>query len=100
MSKFVIEGARVFNGEKVIGVHNVEVDDGRIIRVGGAASLGVKQVDGSGATLLPGLIDTHTHSDVETLTHALRFGVTTEMDLFSFPQTMEPVRRAVTERTD
>jgi imidazolonepropionase-like amidohydrolase len=100
MTLFAIEGAEVFDGERSIGVQTVTVRGDRIVGVGAPAPAGAEVVDGSGATLLPGLIDAHTHADLETLEHALRFGVTTELDLFSFPQKMGPVRRAATERTD
>lgn len=100
MTRYVIEGARVFDGEQPIGVRTVEVEGTRIVAVGAAAPATAERVDGNGATLLPGLIDAHTHADVETLGQALRFGVTTEFDLFSFPHTMHPVRRAAAERTD
>jgi imidazolonepropionase-like amidohydrolase len=100
MSHFVIEGARVFDGERFTGVRTVEVDGPLITAVDGPVPAGVERVDGHGATLLPGLIDAHTHADLETLGHALLFGVTTEFDLFSFPQTMTAVRRAVAERSD
>ncbi|MGF6886407.1 imidazolonepropionase-like amidohydrolase [Nocardia sp. GAS34] len=100
MARYVIEGARVFDGEQLIGVRTVEVQGSRIVAVGAPVPAAAERVDGSGATLLPGLIDAHTHADLETLGHALRFGVTTELDLFSFPQTMAEVRRAAAERTD
>jgi imidazolonepropionase-like amidohydrolase len=100
MSRFVIEGARVFDGETSIGTRTVEVDGARIVALDGPTSPGLERVDGRGATLLPGLIDAHTHADLETLGHALLFGVTTEFDLFSFPQTMTRVRREAAVRTD
>ncbi|GAA4495723.1 amidohydrolase family protein [Actinoallomurus oryzae] len=100
MTRYVIEGARVFDGEQLIGVRTVEVEGARIVAVGAPAPAAAERVDGSGATLLPGLIDAHTHADLETLGHALRFGVTTELDLLSFPQAMDAVRRAAAERTD
>jgi imidazolonepropionase-like amidohydrolase len=100
MTRYVIEGARVFDGEQLIGVRTVEVEGSRIVAVGAPVPAAAERVDGSGATLLPGLIDAHTHADLETLGYALRFGVTTELDLLSFPQTMEALRRAAAERTD
>jgi dihydroorotase-like cyclic amidohydrolase len=39
-------------------------------------------IDGSGTTLVPGLIDAHAHvRNLEDLSDALRFGVTTVLDL-------------------
>jgi cytosine/adenosine deaminase-related metal-dependent hydrolase len=88
LTRYVIEGARVFDGEQLIGVRTVEVEGSRIVAVGAPVSAAAERVDGRGATLLPGLIDAHTHADLDTLGLALRFGVTTEFDLFSFPQEM------------
>ncbi|MFB9908956.1 amidohydrolase family protein [Allokutzneria oryzae] len=81
MAVTAITGARVFDGEKALGVRTVVVADGRITRVGGDAPDGSEIVDGSGATLLPGLIDAHVHSGPGTLALALRFGVTTELEM-------------------
>ncbi|MFD6160984.1 amidohydrolase family protein [Nocardia sp. NPDC060256] len=100
MAGYVIEGARVFDGEQSLGVRTVQVQGSRIVAVGALVPAGVERIDGGGATLLPGLIDAHTHTDVEMLGYALQFGITTELDLFSFPQTMDAVRRAAAERTD
>ncbi|MEY9933840.1 imidazolonepropionase-like amidohydrolase [Catenulispora sp. GP43] len=100
MARYVIEGARVFDGDRLIGVRTVEIDGPRIVAIDGPVSPGAESVDGRGATLLPGLIDAHTHADVEALGHALRFGVTTEFDLFSFPQKMAETRRAAAVRHD
>ena len=40
-------------------------------------------IDGTGKTLLPGLIDSHTHVWPGSLESAIVFGVTTELDMFS-----------------
>jgi imidazolonepropionase-like amidohydrolase len=40
-------------------------------------------IDGRGRTLLPGLIDAHVHVFAAAQADALRFGVTTELDMFS-----------------
>ncbi|WP_116204601.1 amidohydrolase family protein [Amycolatopsis circi] len=100
MNRFVITGARVFDGENSLGVVDVEVADGRIASVGGSRPAGVDLVDGSGATLLPGLIDAHTHTDAESLRQALTFGVTTEFDMLSMPEQMIPLRRRAATSND
>lgn len=42
-------------------------------------------VEGSGKTLLSGLIDSHTHICGDALAQGLVFGVTTELDMFTDP---------------
>ncbi|MGV9299164.1 amidohydrolase family protein [Amycolatopsis sp. NPDC003676] len=100
MDHFVITGARVFDGETSLGIVHVEVADGRIASVGGDRPDGVEVIDGTGATLLPGLVDSHTHTDAQSLRQALAFGVTTEFDMLSMPEQMIPLRRQVSASND
>jgi imidazolonepropionase-like amidohydrolase len=82
---FLVRDARVFDGERLIAATDVYVHDGLIERVGRRLRPppGVTIVDGAGRTLLPGLIDAHTHSWGDARRDAIRFGVTTELDMFS-----------------
>ncbi len=82
---FVIRKARVFDGHKVLDQADVWVEKGKIKAVGKDLSVPsqVKIVDGSGDTLLPGLIDAHTHAWGDALKEAEVFGVTTELDMFT-----------------
>ena len=81
MAVTAITGARVFDGEKALGVRTVVLDGRRIRQVGGEVPEGAEVVDGRGATLLPGLIDAHVHVAPGALALALRFGVTTELEM-------------------
>jgi imidazolonepropionase-like amidohydrolase len=83
-NSFAIRGVRVFDGRSVLAHANVVVRDGRILAVGRFASIpeGVRVIDGRGRTLLPGLIDSHVHVFPGAQADALRFGVTTELDMF------------------
>ncbi|SPL88493.1 amidohydrolase [[Actinomadura] parvosata subsp. kistnae] len=82
---FVIAGARIFDGVRLLGAGNVVVSGGRIRSVtsGGAVPQGMPVHDGRGRTLVPGLIDSHTHYSEVSRRDAPRFGVTTELNLFS-----------------
>ncbi|MEZ0114439.1 imidazolonepropionase-like amidohydrolase [Catenulispora sp. EB89] len=100
MNEFVIAGAQVFDGERRLGAVDVQVANGVITSVGGTRVPGAAVVDATGATLLPGLIDAHTHSDESALRQALTFGVTTELDLTSMPEQMMPLRRVATGSFD
>jgi imidazolonepropionase-like amidohydrolase len=79
----LIRNVRVFDGTRVLQSAQVLVIDGRIAAVGEKvnAPQGVAEIDGSGKTLLPGLIDAHTHSWGDAQRDALRFGVTSELDM-------------------
>ena len=100
MTEFVIAGAKVFDGERLLGGIDVHVT-GEVIRaVGGSRPRGVEVIDGSGATLLPGLIDAHTHAGADGLRHALAFGITTELDMASVPETIIPLRAQAAECRD
>ncbi|WP_370961888.1 amidohydrolase family protein [Amycolatopsis sp. cg9] len=81
MATTAITGARVFDGEKMLGVRTVVLDGRKIRQVGGDVPDGAEVVDGRGATLLPGLIDAHVHSAPGSQALALRFGVTTELEM-------------------
>lgn len=81
----LFRAVRIFDGERTLPAQDVLIADGRIARIGSsiAAPAGAVIVDGAGKTLLPGLIDAHTHVWPGSLETALVFGVTTELDMFS-----------------
>ncbi|KRA15427.1 CIA30 family protein [Lysobacter sp. Root604] len=102
-----IRDVRVFDGERMLPATTVLVRDGLIAAVGAKLAIpaGVPVVEGRGGTLLPGLIDAHTHSFGEARRDALRFGVTTELDMFTDHRLLADARKereghARTDRAD
>jgi imidazolonepropionase-like amidohydrolase len=95
---FLIKNVRVFNGHAIIPADSVLVEDGTIVQVGyhlAAPSPDFKVVDGTGCTVLPGLIDSHTHTyRTISLQQAILFGVTTEMGMEDPPKVVIPFRDA------
>jgi hypothetical protein len=92
---FAVQGVRLFDGTAFRGPVTVTVRQGRIVGIeaGGAVGAGLPVVDGSGRTLLPGLIDAHTHTfDRGALEQALAFGVTLHLDMFTAPAFLSPTR--------
>jgi imidazolonepropionase-like amidohydrolase len=80
------KSVRVFDGTKVIPDATVIVRDGTISAVAADAEVpsGAALIDGRGKTLIPGLIDAHTHTfTADHLRAAVMFGVTTELDMFT-----------------
>jgi imidazolonepropionase-like amidohydrolase len=76
-----IVASRVFDGTTDLGPQTVVISDGRIESVGAPAPADAVIVEARGATLLPGLIDAHVHTDASGLRMALQFGVTTELEM-------------------
>lgn len=98
----VVRNVRVFDAPHATlaeGLRDVVVRDGRVATVAppGVAAPGLPELDGRGGTLLPGLVDAHTHTgstadppgrvalpDIDdTLAAFLYVGVTTVLDLGS-----------------
>ena len=90
-----IRGARVFDGARALGVATVVVRGDRIAAVGPDVAIppGAQVIDGTGKTLLPGLIDAHIHIwNAEQLHQAAVFGVTTALDMLTVPKTIAQIR--------
>ncbi|MEL6868858.1 MAG: CIA30 family protein [Pseudomonadota bacterium] len=84
------DNLRVFTGNGLSEATRVVVRDGVIDAIGSDAPLDdLPVIDGNGATLLPGLIDAHTHSWASAQSDALRFGVTAMLDMFTAPGLMQ-----------
>jgi imidazolonepropionase-like amidohydrolase len=98
----LVADVRLFDGERVFEKTGVLVRDGKIAEVSPAPTARcAATVDGAGKTLLPGFIDAHTHAHSEAdLASALRYGVTTELDMFGAPQVKAKLRTQARERAD
>jgi imidazolonepropionase-like amidohydrolase len=106
-ARTVIEGVRIFDGEAMIGVGTVLIVDGVIAGVIPEVDSPAGEyradtvIDGHGQTLLPGLIDAHTHiSGPDSLHEALTFGVTTELEMFGFPPARTATLRTAADCDD
>lgn len=104
-----ITKVRVFDGAKVLPEATVLIDGDKIAAVypsgPGAAAVaipaGVELIDGSGQTLLPGLIDAHAHVfERGSLEQSLAFGVTTVLDMFAVPQLATSLRDGKFDHAD
>lgn len=83
---FVVTNVRVFDGLRVVPDATVVVRNGRIHAVGRHLDVppNVPEIDGSGKTLMPGIIDSHGHArERRQLERAAQFGITTLMDMQS-----------------
>lgn len=83
-----ITDVRVFDGDALLPTpQTVLIQSGKITALGQKVAIpsGAQRIDGKGATLLPGLIDAHTHIYGDVLKDAVRFGVTAELDMFTAP---------------
>ncbi|MCC2958083.1 CIA30 family protein [Massilia sp. IC2-477] len=89
----LVQDVRVFDGERVHERRSVLFDNGVIVDADfkGKAPQGARVVSGTGRTLLPGLIDAHTHAfrfhELPVL-----FGVTTQIDMFTDVPTLKKAK--------
>jgi imidazolonepropionase-like amidohydrolase len=105
VTRTIIEGALVNRGPRPVdstvvvenGVVTAVLTDGAPV----ADEPGDVRIDGRGGTLLPGLIDAHVHLQGQAnLQQALRYGVTTVFDMFSYPQQLTTELRAAAAEPD
>lgn len=90
----LVQNVRVFDGERMLARRAVLFDGATIVDADfrGKAPAGAIVVDGSGRTLLPGLIDAHVHA-FQFFELAPLFGVTTEVDLFTGVSVMQDANK-------
>jgi imidazolonepropionase-like amidohydrolase len=92
------DNVRVFDGRRGLGVRDVLVVDGEITAVSRRVDVaglgeGAEIIDGTGRTLMPGMIDGHTHTwQASHLETAADLGVTTTLDMFTAPQIARSLR--------
>jgi imidazolonepropionase-like amidohydrolase len=82
MDKIALANVRVFDGERLLEPATIVIDGDRI----GSDPAGATTWEGDGRVLLPGLIDCHIHlTDSSTLASLARQGVTTGLDMGTWP---------------
>lgn len=99
----LIKSVRLFDGHDIHAKADVLVQDGKIVEVSNdniCAPSNARIVDGSGKTLLPGLIDAHVHAQAPALEQNILFGVTTCLDMYSLPDWMYDLRKQAAENDD
>lgn len=97
----LVTDVQVFDGVKMHAPRSVLFDENGIIDADyrGMAPVGARVVAGKGRTLLPGLIDSHTHTFVPSA-EPLLFGVTTHIDMFTAVPTMQAIRKAMAAKAN
>src|ERR1017187_1837175 len=92
----LIEHVRVFDGTRILDNRSVlvEGDTIRTVAANIPRPIDATVVDGAGKTLMPGLIDAHTHTIEENLLQqAPVFGVTTDLDMFTDPASAAGIKK-------
>lgn len=97
IGKTALTNVRVFDGNQLQEPATVVIDDGRI----GTDAHGARVIDGNGGILLPGFIDAHVHlQGLDTLKTLAKFGITTALDMGSWPASMVDALRGRAGLTD
>ncbi|MEV0848183.1 amidohydrolase family protein [Streptomyces sp. NPDC049954] len=95
--RVALTNVRVFDGSALTAPRTVVISQGLI----GITALGAQKIDCAGAVLLPGLIDAHLHlQDLDTLRQLTGAGVTTGLDMASFPPSVVDALRRRPGLTD
>ncbi|MFW6339819.1 MAG: amidohydrolase family protein, partial [Wenzhouxiangella sp.] len=99
--EFAIVDIRIFDGQGFHTSADIWVRDGSIVAMGQDLEIpaSVERIEGAGDTLLPGLIDAHVHTFGQAQSDALRFGVTTLLDMFTSPALLPESRRLREDRS-
>ena len=94
----LVRDVRVFDGNAVHERRSVLFENGVIVDADfrGAAPGGSRVVEGKGRTLLPGLIDAHTHAFRHQELPVL-FGVTTQVDMFTDIKLMKQAKQEMAQ---
>ena len=94
----LVRDVRVFDGNNVHERRSVLFDKGVIVDADfrGKVPGGARVVEGAGRTLLPGLIDAHTHAFAFHELPVL-FGVTTQIDMFTDLGLMKKAKQAMAQ---
>jgi len=96
-NKIALTNVRVFDGACMREPSTVVIE-GNVIKYD---ATGATEVDGQGAFLLPGLIDAHIHlNGVKSLEQLLKHGVTTGLDMASWPPAKVDALRGLKGHTD
>lgn len=92
----LVQDVRVFDGKAVHERRSVLFDGALVVDADfrGPVPQGARVVNGAGRTLLPGLIDAHTHA-FKGFDLPLLFGVTTQIDMFSAVPIMQEAKRSM-----
>ena len=94
----LVKDVRVFDGKAVHERRSVLFEGPTIVDADyrGAAPQGARIVEGAGRTLLPGLIDAHTHS-FRWQELPVLFGVTTQIDMFTDLKLMQKAKQEMAQ---
>jgi imidazolonepropionase-like amidohydrolase len=96
-TKTALTNVRVFDGHRLTEPRTVVID-GTLI---GADPTGAREIDASGAALLPGLIDAHVHlHSPQPLESLATWGVTTGLDMACWPHERVTSLRMATGSAD
>ena len=92
----LVQDVRVFDGKAVHERRSVLFDGAVVVDADfrGPVPPGARIVKGAGRTLLPGLIDAHTHA-FKQFDLPVLFGVTTQIDMFTAVPIMQEARRSM-----
>ena len=107
MPPYLITNTRLFNGDTVTSTStNILIENGHIAQISESQPSSLPPetitINGSGKTLIPGLIDAHVHAFREELSlkRAIKYGVTTVLDMHNEPTWFRYLKDIADERND